>query len=40
MGNAVLILGLKPTGVRILVIFQLRAMFSHINKKLASKPFE
>jgi len=42
LGNAVPVLGWETkTGVvRILIIFQPRPMFSHINGKLSPRPFE
>jgi len=42
LGNAipVLVMKLKKGVVRILVIFQHRFMFSHINGKLSPRPFE
>jgi len=42
LGNAIPVFGYEPKAgvVRILVIFQGRPMFSHINGKLSPKPFE
>jgi len=42
LGNSIPVLGMKPKGgvELILVIFQPRSMFSHINGKLSLRPFE